>query len=515
MFKLILANIIPLTLILIFILALYLRFISIFPSNIIIGFDQARDLSDAITIFRDQNLRIIGPTAGNNPNLHHGILYIYYLAIPLSLFSSSPVAAALWNSFFNALTVFVIFFLSKKMFNNTYSAVSSAFIVAVSFYFIQYAGWLSNPTVTLTTVPLFFLGLWMYYQKQNIGLIIASIALGLSIQFELFFIYLIPITVLIWLSLKFPLPKLKIAIFALVAFCLTTLTMIITEIKFQFGTVLGILNAGGKVSGEHADKLSQLSQFIHRAGNITALNLWPMDKTIGIYILLIIILFIVYQIFKKYQSNNSKALIFLLIYLLSPSIMLLLGYHNAPWFLIGLPPAIALASGYIIGKTNNIFLVIFFLVLIGYSNITVILENTSKGQILLEPDQGALLTDQLNAMEYTYQNSDNQPFSVNTLTNPLYINALWNYHFLWYGKNKFGFLPAWSGGDQLYPYNSMPKPNGDEKYLYLIIDQTHRIPLSYQQALISWADEQTKLVTEKVFGGIKVQKREYLKQLSD
>src|SRR4051812_7644635 len=91
-------------LILIFLFGFTLRFISIYPYNIIIGFDQSRDLFDAITIFRDHHLRIIGPTAGNSPYLHHGVLYLYYLVVPLLLFNQNPIAAVLWNLIFNALS---------------------------------------------------------------------------------------------------------------------------------------------------------------------------------------------------------------------------------------------------------------------------------------------------------------------------------------------------------------------------------------------------------------------------
>jgi hypothetical protein len=37
---------------------------------------------DAVKIISG-DLRIIGPTAGNNPNLHHGVAYLYYLALPI------------------------------------------------------------------------------------------------------------------------------------------------------------------------------------------------------------------------------------------------------------------------------------------------------------------------------------------------------------------------------------------------------------------------------------------------
>ncbi len=117
------------------------------------------------------------------------------------------------------------------------------------------------------------------------------------------------------------------------------------------------------------------------------------------------------------------------------------------------------------------------------------------------------MSDQLKAVDYTYQESGGQGFSVNSLTNPLYINALWGYHYYWYGGETYGYLPTWSGGDQLYPYDSLVKPDGKEKYLYLLIDTSFRIPPQYKNEIINWADKKSSLVEEKIFGGIEVQKR--------
>jgi len=66
----------------IFLFAFIVRFLSVWPANTIIGFDQARDLFDSAKILQG-DLRIIGPTAGNNPNLHHGVLWLYFMAVPL------------------------------------------------------------------------------------------------------------------------------------------------------------------------------------------------------------------------------------------------------------------------------------------------------------------------------------------------------------------------------------------------------------------------------------------------
>ncbi len=489
-------------------LGVIIRVNSIYPYNIILGFDQARDLFESTRIYKDIDLKIIGPTAGNNPNMHHGVLYLYYILIPLMISGSNPIWVAIWNAIIVSFAVIVIYIFSKKLFRSEVSALISAFIIATSNQLVQFSGWLSNPGPTVLTVPIFFLGLWLYYQKNKTGLILAAVFLGLSIQFELFFIYLIPIMFLIFLLLRMPFPDKKTLALSLFGLTIALSTMIMTEVKYNFGTVVAILSSGSKVSGANSNYYNNITNYIQRFNQTFEFNLFPDSLKIGGLLSSITIVYLIFKIIQ-YRKNNSQMVpyLFLLIYLLSSGIMLLLGYHNAPWFLIGLPPAIALAVGKLIASSRSTALILIVVYLIGYQNIKADLAIGSQGQILLEPDPAALVTDQIRAIDYTYKSSGNKIFSINTLTNPLYINAVWAYDYMWYGQKKYGFLPTWTGGDQIYPYNTLPASSLQEQYLYLLIDRTNRIPYSHKLSLMGWADEHSKLLEEKSFGGILVQKR--------
>lgn len=492
-------------LITIFLIGFMLRVFSVYPANIVIGFDQVRDLFQSIIIFKDQDLKIIGPTAGNNPNLHHGIAFIYFLLPPLILFGPNPLWVVVWNSLFNAATTIVLYWINFLLFKKTLPSFLAAFIAATSFHFINFSGWLSNPTVAIFTVPSFFLGLLLYFRGKKWGLPLAGFFLGLSIQFELFFIYLIPIAVLVWLILRPKFPDFKLLFLTFVALLLSLSTMIATEIKFKFLGVLAILKAGELVGGE-TDKFKQINEFFNGFIEAFALNLWPQRLDSGKILALVIIAFLVWKLIKN--QDLRKSILFLLIYLFSPALMLLLGYHNAPWFLVGLPPAIALVSGFVISELKNRLIMAFIVIFMISSNFLAIQNILGKGQLLLGPDSSSILSTQLAVIDYTYQRSEGNNFSINTLTNPLYINALWAYHYQWYGKGKYGYIPGWSGGDQLYPYDTLPKSELCEKYLYLISDTTFRIPYVHQLELIKWAEEHSKLLEEKKFKGINVQKRE-------
>lgn len=489
----------------IFALGLIIRFLNIYPANVTIGFDQARDLWSATTIFKYHDIRLFGPTAGNNPGLHHGVAFWYYIIAPLIIFSGNPAWVAIWNSFFNALSIIVLYFLTKSMFGSKKDGIIAGIIAAVSFYFVQFSGWLSNPTVCLFTVPVFFFGLWEYYKGKKYALPISAFFLGLTIEFELFFIYLVPVFAIAWLILRPKFPSVKLSIVSIAAFCIATSTMIITEFKLNFAGIKAVLGAGQFVGGNKVNFLQLLFSFLKDRWETFYLNFIPQNNEIGTMIGIIVTIFFIYQTIKNKKIRKQG--LFLLLWFFSPAIMFFLGVHNAPWFYIGRPNAAIIMLAFSLSKIKYNFVlssIIFFIII---ANIFAIFDTKGKGQVLLEPDLASLMSDQLKVIDYTYNSSKNSSFEINTLTNPLYINAVWSYHYLWYGQKTYGFLPSWVGGDQLYPYGVLPKPNGKEKFLYLIMDTSFRIPPQYKNNLLNWADTISTVNEEKKIGGIDVQKR--------
>jgi len=467
----------------IFLFAFLVRFLSVWPSNTIIGFDQARDLFDSAKILQG-DLRIIGPTAGNNPNLHHGVLWLYFMAVPL-IFSHNPIYTVLWNSLFNAFSVVIIALLAEDLFRSKRVGIIAGMITAVSHYYVSFSGWLSNPTITLLTVPVFFFGVWKYYRKKNWGLPLSMLALGLSIQFELFFIYLIPVFILLWLILKPKFPGPKNLFYALITLLLVLSSMIATEIKFHFAGISSLVSAGSLVGG------SQNFDFL----KLFSLNILPQYKNLDMVLGIIAV--------GLLALKPNKRNLFILVWFFSPALMLVLGAHNAPWFMIGRPAAAIIMGSYLISKLKPNFLIVPVVGLIIYANCLAIKADYGQGQTFLEPDKSAILSKQIAVMDYTYAKSQGKDFAIETVTNPLYINAVWAWNYDWYFP-KYGYKPTWLGGDQLPPYNTLKKATGKEKYLFLIIDETPRIPPVYTQNATKNLKKYGKLLEEKSFDGLTV-----------
>ena len=235
------------------------------------------------------------------------------------------------------------------------------------------------------------------------------------------------------------------------------------------------------------------------------LNFWPQNKDFGIYFGLFILAVFIFEMIKNHKDEGIvKRNLFLILWLFSPIIMLVIGIHNAPWFLIGRPGAAILMAAYVISKMKPKFLIVPVTGLIVIANLQAIKSAYGLGQPLLEPDPSSILSRQVAAMDYTYHASGGQEFAIDTVTNPLYINAVWAWNYDWYYK-KYGYRPTWLGGDQIHPYDTLKKATGQEKYLFLIMDETPRIPQVYKENAIKNFEKKAKFVEQKDFDGILIQ----------
>ncbi len=363
----------------IFVFGFLVRLWSVLPANTIIGYDQARDLWSATTIFRDFDIHIVGPTAGNNPNLHHGVAFWYYMIIPLIIFSGNPVGVVIWNSVFNAGVVVVLYFLGKDLFKSRKAGVIAAIVGSCSYLLVEFSGWLSNPTPTVFTVPVFFYGLWKFYQGKKWGLPLAFLFLGLSIEFELFFIYLIPVGLLLFILLRIKLPDLKTFLLSIFLFCLTTSSMIATEFKFNFAGVKSILGAGSLVGAGKSPFFSLIVNYLKRFDSFY-LNYSPGFPLLGSIVAIGIIVVFIYEIIRNLRNKELRdRFVFVFVYIFSPMTMLVLGAHNAPWFLVGRPAAVILGLAYVLSKIKSKYLLIPVIAFVIVTNVLAIKGDLGKG----------------------------------------------------------------------------------------------------------------------------------------
>ncbi len=471
-------------------------------------YDQVEDLFHTRKILMG-DLTIIGRPVYGLSNLHHGVFFYYYNLLPFVIFQWNPQLIALWHSVLNAALSFFIFFFARSLFKSITAGFIAAFIVAVSYEFIQFASWITIITPALITVPIYFFGLWKFYQGKNWGMFLAATALGISIQLDLMFLYLIPVFLVFWLLFKPRFPDIKVIIWSFVLFILSVSTMILTEIKLNFAGVNALLHFSEVFNDSKISYIDRLNLFFEQFWLTFSYNIMPTRVDLGAILGVAIICVSLFSLVsKKVEKSVKPGVLFALLFLFSPLIMLVFGFHRQPWFLIGIQPAIVMLAGYAFSKLKHPVIILFILIAIGLSNLKTILENRNSGPPLFKPEISSLLSSQLAVVDYTYTQSRGQAFAINAVTYPLYHNAIWEYHYKWHGLSKYGFLPGWLGGDQLPLYRTLPRATGNEQYIFMIIDNTYRIPEVFKLEGKNWADRYGSLVDEKTIGGFTVQKRE-------
>lgn len=490
-------------LILIFVIGYFLRVMFLGQNVLTFGYDQARDAVNALEIVHG-HFKIFGPPA-SQPGLFHGALWYYTLAPFYLIGKGSPIVAAYGIAFLNTLTVFIVFFLTYLMTKKTKTSFIAAFLYAISFEATQYATWLSNPTLGIITVPLMYLGLWGWVtRKEKYWPIIAALGLGLSIQSEIFLAYhIIPLIIWLYISRK-NITRKQIYIFAGVV--LTTVsTMFLAQLKFGISPTLNaVKNLTTGDNGNLAYEKSigdYLILYLNQIGRIFSFNSYPGN--VG-WSFLMICSMLIAGFWKK-----DKKIMFLSTWLFSHLAVVTIGGTSTPFLMVGIGPAISILIAFYLGLWWEKKYYVFFIFVLGiliYGNLSFILSQNKNASTLFSIQKDMVLSKELSAIDFTYNESKGRPFSINTLTSPLWVNIVWSYLYKWHGQNIYNYVPAWRGRGQEGQVISLDFDN-KWKNGFLIIEPQDGIPPQYLPELINQEDSYSKLVLEKDFGAIRVQER--------
>jgi len=492
----------------------------LFLDRLTFGYDQARDALQAISIIRDGNLKLIGPTT-DIKGLFHGPLFWYLIAPWYYVSSGNPVISRIFMVFLNSLNIVFIYYFALKLFKKNTIALMSALFFAVSFEAIQYARWLSNPPPALLSIGIFLYGFWMVLNNAAIGFPLMLLCWIISVQFQFFLIYqgifvLMALLILLSKKRKEFFLTFKNYWYLYLATIFFGSTFALSELKFKFQglkAVLGFFTRSTTVDGEPL--IFKLTKFYNSLVRNISLFLTFENRISAALLLLVLVLFSVFIYVKR--PKVRKQTLFLLIWFFSPVLIYPLEKNNAYFLNIGIIYPLIIMISVLISETQkirgNLGKVLFFAVTtwIISVNLFLIFKYNPKGETLFSVQDRQILSDEEKVMDYTYLSSGKKMFGFNSVTNPLFISSTWAYVFDWYGKRKYGYLPAWMG----YPLDDVGKeiefpPLGSYqgKYLYLIIEPTPGIPEEYIRAYIRYEDTRSRLVERKQIGAFIVEKRQ-------
>lgn len=493
----------------IFILALVLRWWHLPAKAITFGFDQGRDAFVAQEIING-DLKILGPSVSGVPNLYHGVLYYYVIALPYFLGHGNPVTVVYWLSFLNALVVFVVYFLTKKMTGKVLPALLASLIFAVSFEATQYATWLSNPAMGVWFVPLIYLALYLWLkEKKNLYLVVLGLAYGLSIQSDISLAYhIVPIGFWLWYGRK-DIGKKQI-LTLLITFLMAISTLLLVEFRFGFKAFEGVRHL---LSSQqiHDPKMRLGDYFLAYAnhmGDVFAHNLFPFISAFGGLLGMGILARYLFNLKKAYKGSlEIKVLItWVLSYLVAASI----AGSNIPHIATGIGVGFIILTAIFIweiGKKNKV-IALGILCLILVANCAKVISENIKGQTIFAIQADMTLANELKVIDYTYQHAHGEPFSISSLTSPLFINTTWSYLYNWYGVKTYGYLPTWKGKSQVGSLgDNLLKADGKEDTHFYIVEDMEGIPPIYLTYGIGEEDAYSTLIGETTFGKLRVQER--------
>ncbi len=490
-------------LILIFIIALTLRWLYLPQKAISFAYDQARD-AFLVQEMLQGHLKILGPPVSGVPGLFHGVLYYYVIAPSYFFGHGDPVVVAYYLSFISSLGVFAVYILARLLSKSKVTGLIASLLFAFSFEASQYANLLTNASMGVWFVPFIYIGLYLWINKKTLWApVLTGLAIGLSIQSEVALAYhLAPL--LMWLLIYRKNITRKDVLFFVASFVFGILPMIVAEIRFGFSALsaIGYLFSGKDGITESKNLSDYVITLFNQSGKTFAYTIFPINIVFGG-----VIGFLITWLSIKNKSFWGP---FLASYIFAYAIALPFGGWNMRHILVGVAPGVAILIAMTLWKycSKNYYILAALVLVICIANTVKIVKENKNGQTIFPLQLDLVLSKELQVIDYTYQNSDKNGFSISTLTSPLFVNTLWSYLYNWYGKSKYEYLPSWVGRDQVGQLgNNLPAPLNNTTKHFFIMEPTYGIPDIWVTYAKGDQDAMSVLVDKKSFGELVVEER--------
>lgn len=466
-------------LIFIFVIALFVRFYS-FRESIYFGFDQARDIYISQDIFLKKDLKFVGPPVSGDVGLYHGVLFWYILGPISLLLKGNPLLISAVFRIFNALGVFLVYVIGKRIFNSRVAWLSALFF-AISFEQSQYAMFVSNPSLGVLAIMLIFLGatfLLKNKKKSGWAMPIMFTGAAISTQLNLMFAYTFLIVLVIMFLFKERVAKIKIKYFmgTLMATLAILSTYVLSEIKYGFKnikTAFSLLNQGYEILDPQESKYLLYGEKYLRMFKDNLLGLINNNYLIAIVMILITAWVLINSI-----KNKRYALIS--VWILSWIVLMIFGGHLAYYTNAGISVGILVLAAVILEKIFSYHKLLAFLLVVGIiaGNIKQIIVQSPKSLLVeFTPQPMMRLVDEYDLIDNMYKSAEGRGFTVRLTGIPYKVQTVWSYLFHHYAEKKYGYLPFWENGNILGFPGELPVPKkGTTCLRFRIVEPARGIP---------------------------------------
>lgn len=491
---------IPLFILLVF-LSLFPRSIETLSHNYVFGFDQGRDYLAVKNIVIDHKFTLIGPEIGAGSagfrGIFHGPFYYYFLSVPFVLFKGDPYGGVALMLLFGLLSIAFTFYLGKKLFGTIYGIIGAS-LVAISPPLVSQGRfiWNSHPTSLLILIAFYFVYL-TFQQHRGRYVFLAAFFSGFIYNFELAIAIPMTLGFIIYYFLVFRFKEWKNCILIFLGVTSAFLPMILFEFKHNFMGFNGMISylfshKETAITLKSAPLLvkTHFDTFVYNFSDT-----FPRQNIIPGWIILAIFFIPALYFIGKEKNNPLKKFILYLLFLL-PINFFVFFFLKAVYvyYLIDLNLVYILLFSYLIFtsyKKNYLFLKIILTLFI-VSNVLLALFKiipTSRYDI---SDYGGIakVKGKTDAIDYIYKDAKGKNFNLLVFTPPVYTYA-YDYLLWWYGEKTYHYTP----------------PKDKKGLFYLLIEEDHSKPWSYEGWLETVIKTGKVLETKKLPSGFIIQKR--------
>lgn len=487
--------------IILFVISLVLRLLPIFQNAVSFHYDMARDAFVAQKIIQG-DFKIMGPPS-STPGLSHGVLYYYLLALLYFIGNGNPLFVSAVLSVLSCLSIFPIYFLAQEFFKDKKMGILAGILFATSFEATQYASWLSNPSLALPCLAFYFYGLWLWKNGKPSGFLLAIGSAVLAAQFQLFLSTLFIDTLLFWIIFKTKINK-KSLMLAILIVLIGLSSYFIAFGKFGTYTQIWSIISQRIPTSQFSFRIQftdVILNYINRFADIYINNFFPSNVLLG-GILGIICL----------AASRSSSFVLFSLFISLP--IFIFGGHNSNYVNLGMvfPGILSVLIVFnTVLKKNKTLAALLLLAIFG-SNLYTIIKLSPRGQLAMVIPKDMVLNKQFSLIDKTYELAAGRPFSINTLTLPLWVNTTWSYLYSWYGKSRYGYIPSFYGHDQVGSEGdgALPEDNTPKNPAFFIIEPQDGIPQNLVTSELSSENSKTKIVNQYNYGALVLQERRVL-----
>jgi 4-amino-4-deoxy-L-arabinose transferase-like glycosyltransferase len=447
-------------------IGLALRAVEVVSGNYVFGFDQGWNYLLTRDIVEEGKQRLIGAATSGFGGLFHGPGYYYLLAIPYILFRGDPYGGMVLMFVAGALSLVLAYVFGTYLFGFV-GGTLFLFLFSVSQPFIAQSRllWPPNPAT-----PLLLLSLYLYVRairEEKSHLIPWSLfCAALLYNFHLALSVPLVVTIIVGIFLWVRKDRRSVLGQSAVALAAGYLPAILFEMRHGFPTVRNLL-AYGQTDGVSDRVYSFSAHFLEYWSNyVSSFRFYPVFPAAWMQAVFLLSGVLILTANRRRLTAGTRKILsfFLLLIVITWGIFLFL--NNTVWDYYLVPVQVAYL-------TLSVFAV---------------REAFSRRDRLHAVIRAVFC---MYVVDFLYADSAGQPFNVIAFTPPVYTYR-YDYIFLWYGKNRYGFVPG----------------NVRERTVYLLIEPDTTRPWSYKGWLETVIKDEGKIVyTTSLQNGFIVQKR--------